>query len=83
MQRATLFSSTLGRITREALGLAVEPAATSLVLGETSLKEAERTLILNALERNPGDRAAAAKSLGMTRSSFYRRISRLGIKLGR
>lgn len=83
MQRATLFSRTSGRITPEALGLHVEPVATPVVLAQTSLKEAERTLILNALERNPGDRAAAAKSLGMTRSSFYRRINRLGIKLGR
>jgi transcriptional regulator of acetoin/glycerol metabolism len=39
----------------------------------------EREEILSALEQARGKRAQAAKLLGMSRSTFYRRLSDLGI----
>ncbi len=42
-----------------------------------SLEQAERYLLQKALERNRGDAAAAARQLGVSRSAFYRRLSKL------
>ena len=39
----------------------------------------ERTALLGALEAAGGNRAAAARSLGMSRSTFYDRVRRFGI----
>jgi transcriptional regulator of acetoin/glycerol metabolism len=36
--------------------------------------------VLRALEHFPNDRVAAAKSLGLSRSAFYRRLAQLGIR---
>jgi PAS domain S-box-containing protein len=46
-----------------------------------SLEECERTLILAALERNEWSRLAAAKELGIHKSTLFRKIKRLGIQL--
>ena len=54
-----------------------EPIA-SLVSARPSPRN-EREEILAALEQARGKRAQAAKLLGMSRSTFYRRLSDLGI----
>ena len=43
------------------------------------LDREERTAILHALEQAKGDKQAAAQSLGLSRSTFYRRLKDLGI----
>ena len=40
---------------------------------------AEREAIESALRETRGDKIAAAKKLGMARSTFYRRLKELGI----
>ena len=80
MQRAVLLSSQTGVVTAEALQLGEatrgqEPASS------TTLIDVQRRAIRDALERFPRDRRAAAASLGLSRSTFYRRIKQLGIKL--
>ncbi|ACN17744.1 sigma-54 dependent transcriptional regulator (PAS domain protein) [Desulforapulum autotrophicum HRM2] len=45
------------------------------------LKSAEKELILDALRQNNYNRTAAAKMLGMHKSTFFRRINRLNIIL--
>jgi DNA-binding NtrC family response regulator len=45
-----------------------------------TVRDAERAAILQALERHPEDRRAAAESLGLSRSAFYRRLSQHGIR---
>lgn len=45
------------------------------------LKSAEKELILDALRQNDYNRTAAAKMLGMHKSTFFRRINRLNITL--
>jgi DNA-binding NtrC family response regulator len=40
---------------------------------------AEREVILQALAQEPGDKLAAARRLGMSRSTFYRRLKELGL----
>ncbi len=50
------------------------------ILNET-LKSAEAGAIMDALERNGYNRKAAADELGMHKSTLFRKIKRLGIKL--
>lgn len=45
------------------------------------LDECERRVIVAALERNAGNRAATADELGIHKSTLYRRIHRLGLSL--
>ena len=45
----------------------------------SSTESAERARILLAIEENGGSRLLAARSLGMGRSTLYRKLSRLGI----
>jgi DNA-binding NtrC family response regulator len=44
-----------------------------------TLRAAEEAAIIDALERHPHDRRAAAKSLGLSRSAFYRRLAQYGL----
>jgi len=85
MQRAVLLSASTGRITPELLSLPSTTSSSSArpPVPAGTIKDAERALITDALERHPGDRAAAARSVGLSRSAFYRRIQQLGIKLDR
>jgi len=46
-----------------------------------SLEECERVVILAALERNQWCRLAAARDLGIHKSTLFRKINRLGIEL--
>jgi DNA-binding NtrC family response regulator len=90
IQRAVLLSARGGRLTPEHLDLpapsggsplarsAALPAAARAGAPET-VRDAERAAILRALERFPDDRRAAAESLGLSRSAFYRRLSQHGI----
>ncbi len=43
----------------------------------------ERDVILKTLEHVKGNRAAAARNLGISRATFYRRLQELGIELNR
>ncbi|HEY2510543.1 MAG TPA: sigma-54 dependent transcriptional regulator [Polyangiaceae bacterium] len=94
MQRAVLLSARERRIGVAQVGLrAAPPAAAPLPNADpdpagapsssasnATLRDAERAAILRALERFPGDRLAAAKSLGLSRSAFYRRLAHYGIR---
>jgi transcriptional regulator of acetoin/glycerol metabolism len=40
---------------------------------------AERAALLQAIKDNHGDKVAAAAQLGMSRSTFYRRLKELGL----
>ena len=53
--------------------------SSSVVMPSRSSPKDEREEILSALEQSRGKRAQAAKLLGMSRSTFYRRLSDLGI----
>ncbi|HWU91072.1 MAG TPA: sigma-54 dependent transcriptional regulator [Kofleriaceae bacterium] len=94
MQRAVLMSSSRGAIQCADVGLPASPGAAAPPIPtapatapaappETeplTLRESERAAVLRTLERFPNDRAAAAKSLGLSRSAFYRRLAQLGIR---
>lgn len=45
-----------------------------------NIADTEVNLILKAIEKNNGNMTLAAKELGLTRSSFYRRLEKYGIK---
>jgi DNA-binding NtrC family response regulator len=61
--------------------LGVRPAATSgrPAYEQMTLAEAERALIEHALRRHEGNVSKAARSLGLSRSALYRRISAHGL----
>jgi len=75
-----LLSAKRGRIDAADIGVragsAPPPAPTEDAL---TLREAEREAIVRALERFPDDRMAAARSLGLSRSAFYRRLTQMGL----
>jgi transcriptional regulator of acetoin/glycerol metabolism len=48
---------------------------------ESELKSAEARLIIDALKRNNYNRLAAAHDLGLHKSTIFRKIKKLGIKL--
>jgi DNA-binding NtrC family response regulator len=88
IQRAVLLSARGGRLTPEHLDLPARGQAAPLASppapgAPETLREAERAAILRALERFPDDRRAAAESLGLSRSAFYRRLSQFGIRPSR
>lgn len=82
MQRAVLLSASRGTILPVDAGLPASPLATAAppAAEPLTLRESERATVLRTLERFPNDRAAAAKSLGLSRSAFYRRLAQLGIR---
>ena len=50
-------------------------------LNEKSLKSAETLIILNALKRNNYNRKATANYLGIHKSTLFRKINQLSLKL--
>jgi DNA-binding NtrC family response regulator len=51
-------------------------------VGSMTLEEVERAMIQQSLGFHRGNVSRVAESLGMTRQAIYRRLDRLGIKLG-
>jgi len=47
----------------------------------TTIKDLEKEAILKALEKHTGNISHAAKELGLTRASFYRRLQKYGIEI--
>jgi len=76
MERAVLLSST-NQIAEANLNL--QPTIHTQRLPLMTLAQAERTLIDLALERSQGNIPAAAKLLGLTKSSMYRRLEKYAI----
>lgn len=56
--------------------LRLPSAGDGFSLDTMSLEQAERYLLRRALERTDGDAEAAARQLGLSRSAFYRRLSK-------
>ncbi len=56
--------------------LRLPAAGVGLSLDAMSLEQAERYLMRRALDRAGGDAEAAARQLGISRSAFYRRLSK-------
>jgi DNA-binding NtrC family response regulator len=63
---------------RPALGAPVSSTPLSPRAAQT-LRATEQAAILQALEHHPNDRRAAARSLGLSRSAFYRRLAQYGL----
>jgi DNA-binding NtrC family response regulator len=95
MQRALLLSANAGELTAAHLGLPSQPQSGAGARAEetpapgapppegATLREVERAAFERALKRFPQDRRAAAESLGLSRSAFYRRLTQYGIRLTR
>jgi DNA-binding NtrC family response regulator len=70
----------LGSATATAVSAATATsAATTAARAPQTLRAAEEAAILGALEQFPHDRRAAARSLGLSRSAFYRRLAHYGL----
>lgn len=57
-----------------------EKQSKSINSSSLNIADTEINLILKAIEKNDGNMTLAAKELGLTRSSFYRRLEKYGIK---
>ncbi len=60
----------------EELHATLPPVAAELALGATSLEEAERLAIVRAMKSMHGNLAQAARALGVSRSTLYRKVER-------
>jgi DNA-binding NtrC family response regulator len=56
-----------------------EPEYEEGMLGTYNIEEVEREVIKRALRKNSGNISQAAKELGLTRASLYRRLEKYGI----
>ena len=81
LQRASLLAGS-HRIGAQDLGLPAGAAAGLSAESSTSLREPDRAEIEGALARHQGVVAKAARDLGLTRQSLYRRMEKLGIPAG-
>ena len=86
LQRGLLLSAQLGVLGPAHLGLPISepsPEAPSRAAPPSgppqTLRAAEEAAIVDALQRFPNDRRAAARSLGLSRSAFYRRLAQYGL----
>lgn len=85
VERAVLFSDRLELQVEDfqILEKTAAPAETVSCLppvGAMSLDELERAMILKALEHHQGHITRAAADLGLSRTAFYRRLEKYGIK---
>ncbi len=55
------------------------PVGSSSGMGKGTLKDAQRTFILGVLERHDNNRSAAARELGIARSTLHYKMKTLGI----
>jgi DNA-binding NtrC family response regulator len=94
IQRAVLLSARAGKLTTAHFDLRATtetrprtiptessgPSPLPATPQPQTVRDAEKAAILQALEHFPEDRRAAAESLGLSRSAFYRRLSQYGIR---
>jgi len=73
VERAVLLTE---EMTIQASDLRLPTGNEALSLEAMSLEQAERYLMRRALDRTSGDAEAAARQLGISRSAFYRRLSK-------
>jgi two-component system, NtrC family, response regulator HydG len=57
----------------------IETRTAELEFADLNLDNAERTLIMKALEKNKSNISQAAKELGLTRAALYRRMEKYGL----
>jgi len=71
------------RLDELAAGLSSEPIGATPAMSETpaSLEASERTAIMAAVRQCQGNLTAAAKSLGVSRSTLYRKIERYRLQI--
>ena len=78
VERAVLMSSGKA-IEASELGLRADSDAHAVVLEDLSMEEIERLLIQKSLTRFGGNASQAAQALGLSRSTFYRRLQQYGL----
>jgi len=81
IERAVLFT-TGNTIERNNLGLTISPSESTVGnpdIFDIPLEEAEKILISHALKKAKGNAKQAQKTLGLSKSSFYRRLEKFGL----
>ena len=58
---------------------AVEPMAQTVIQDSRTLEETEKQLLQKVLEKHQGNISRAARELGLTRTSLYRRMEKYGL----
>jgi transcriptional regulator of acetoin/glycerol metabolism len=57
----------------------IDPEAEGIVLSNYNLDEVEKTVVRKALKKHEGNISHAARELGITRTSLYRRMEKHGL----
>ena len=84
LDRATIFAQT-DKITAQDLGLKADLEEADVDAGlkmpdNLNLQDHEEMLIRAAMQKNPGNHSATARSLGITPQALYRKIEKFGIE---
>jgi DNA-binding protein Fis len=61
-------------------GVAAQAAAAAMPLQEMSLEDAERSMLMQALEKSGGNQTRAAKRLGISRDTLRYRMKKFELK---
>ena len=60
--------------------IGVNPMAGAVPIAQGTLKDAERSYIQSVLDKHDGNRSAAARELGLARSTLHYKMNKLGIR---
>ena len=64
---------------RDFFFLSAKPANEKINTNTLNLDEVEKNMIQKAIDKNSGNISKAAKELGLTRASLYRRLEKYGL----
>lgn len=79
IERAIIMAEGNELDTRDFFFLSGKPATDKVSTNTYNLDEVEKTLIQKAIDKNGGNISKAAKALGLTRASLYRRLEKYGL----
>ncbi|SEI76723.1 DNA-binding transcriptional response regulator, NtrC family, contains REC, AAA-type ATPase, and a Fis-type DNA-binding domains [Cyclobacterium xiamenense] len=79
IERAIIMAEGNELDSRDFFFLSGKPATDKVSTNTYNLDEVEKTLIQKAIDKNGGNISKAAKALGLTRASLYRRLEKYGL----
>jgi transcriptional regulator with PAS, ATPase and Fis domain len=79
MERAVIMSGSRSLRTEDVVLTAAERGSGELVVDSLNLEQVEKATIRKALAKHEGNVSRAARELGLTRTSLYRRLERYGL----
>ena len=80
IERAIIMAESDELDSRDFFFLSAKPTPEKITASQTyNLDEVEKNMIQKAIDKNGGNISKAAKDLGLTRASLYRRLEKYGL----